>query len=132
MTPQNIQKFALGFVFLFFMGGGIGHFVMDDFFIAIVPDYLPAHAELVYISGVFEILGALGLLLPTTRQLAGWGLMALTLAVFPANIYMAMNPELFSQFPVIGLYLRLPLQLVILWLIWQASRYQREPLAAAA
>jgi uncharacterized membrane protein len=84
-----------------------------------MPDYLPAHSFLVQISGVFEIaLGAL-LLIPKFTRIAAFGIIALLIAVFPANIYMAQHPELFPEFSRAALYARLPLQLVlILWAYW--------------
>lgn len=74
-----------------FLGAGILHFANPQPFVNIVPPYLPAPWALVYISGVFEILGGVGLLVPFTRRWAGMGLVALLLAVFPANIHMALN-----------------------------------------
>ena len=103
---------------VYFLGGGVTHFTNPDFFVAIMPPYLPYHLELVWISGAFEILGALGLLLTRTRLMAGYGLIALTIAVTPANVHMAMNPDLFPDVPVTFLYGRLVLQLFLLWLIW--------------
>lgn len=109
---------AILLVAAYFLFGGVMHFINADFFVAIMPPYLPYHLEIVWISGVFEILGALGLLLPRTRLLAGYGLIALTVAVTPANIHMAMNPDLFPDVPLAFLYIRLLLQLLLLWLIW--------------
>ena len=79
---------GLAVVFVFFMGGGISHFTNADFFVAIMPPYLGWHLELVYLSGVFEILGAIGVLIPRLRQLAGTGLIVLVICVTPANIHM--------------------------------------------
>ena len=70
---------------------GVRHFIDPDFFLAIMPDYLPLHLEAVYLSGVFEILLGGMLLFKEYRKVAGWGLIALLLAVFPANIYLAQN-----------------------------------------
>ena len=70
---------------------GIRHFIDPDFFLAIMPDYLPLHREAVYMSGVFEILLGGMLLFKKYRKIAGWGLIMLLLAVFPANIYLAQN-----------------------------------------
>jgi len=115
------RRAALILLALFFVGAGVNHFVNPDFYLAIVPPYLPAHGALVAVSGFFEIVGGLGVLLPATRSAAGWGLIALLLAVFPANLHMALNPEPFvaGGFPRWALYARLPLQLVfILWAYW--------------
>jgi uncharacterized membrane protein len=67
------------------------HFTDPDFFLAIMPDYLPFHQEAVYISGFFEILLGGMLLFQKSRKVAGWGLIVLLIAVFPANIYLAQN-----------------------------------------
>jgi uncharacterized membrane protein len=86
-----------------------------------VPDAL----DVVLLVGVFELLGAFGLLLPWTRRAAGWGLFLLTLAVTPANVYMLQIHDQFPSIPPWLLWLRLPLQLVLLWLIWWASRWRK-------
>ena len=70
---------------------GIRHFIDPDFFLAIMPDYLPLHKEAVFVSGVFEILLGGMLLFPKSRKVAGWGLILLLIAVFPANIHLAQN-----------------------------------------
>ena len=123
VLPDSIlQRIALFAVAAFFCFAGVGHFTNAEFFIAIMPPYLPWHAALVYISGVFEILGGIGILVPATRRLAGWGLLALLVAVYPANIHMAMNPELFPDMPPAALYGRLPLQFVFAVIVWFAMR----------
>ncbi len=111
-----ILKWLFGIVFVL---GGINHFLNPDFYLRMMPPYLPWHLFLVYLSGVFEIaLGAL-LLIPKFSRLAAWGLIALLIAVFPANIYMAMNTELFPEFNPILIWLRLPLQLLMIaWAYW--------------
>lgn len=81
---------------------------------------------MVYISGFFELLGALGLLMTVTRRWAGYGLFALTLAVSPANIHMWMHPDQFSEVPEILLGLRLVLQVFLLFCIWWSTRPVRE------
>ena len=80
------RKAGLAFVFAWFAFGGMGHFVAPDFFARIIPPELPLHREAVYISGVFELLGAAGLLFSTTRRAAGIGLFILTIAVTPATL----------------------------------------------
>ena len=98
-----------------FILGGIGHFLATDLYMKIMPPYLPFHRPLVLLSGLFEV--ALGLLLlwPATSRLAAWGLIALLVAVFPANVFMFQNPEKFNLSPTL-LLLRLPLQgVLILW-----------------
>lgn len=96
---------------------GVLHFVDPDPFVKIVPPYLPGALALVYVSGVFEILGGAGLLVERTRRLAAFGLIALYVAVFPANIQMAIQGD--PSIPDWALYVRLPFQLVfIAWAYW--------------
>jgi uncharacterized membrane protein len=127
------RTWALGFVFLWFFIGGIAHFAFTQLEMKIVPPWLPQHRMLVLLSGLFELAGAVGVLISRTRSLAGWGLILLTLAVTPANIYMWQEPGLFPQIPYWALTLRLPLQLALLSCIWWATRAlpQREPDSAA-
>ena len=108
---------AAGFVL-----AGINHFINSQFYVRMMPPFLPAHLFLVYLSGVFQI--ALGILLTVRRfsPLAAWALIALLIAVFPANVFMARHPELFSEFSPAALYLRLPLQAVIIALIYWSTR----------
>lgn len=106
-----------------FIGAGINHFLMPRTYEKIVPPSLRGHAkEVVQISGVAEILGGVGVLVPSTRRLSGLGLVALLAAVFPANLYMAQQPDEFRKIPRWALYGRLPLQpLMMLW-AWRATR----------
>jgi uncharacterized membrane protein len=103
---------------------GIQHFRDPEPFVQIVPAILPAPRTLVLVSGFFEILGGLGLLLPWTRRAAAWGLVALYLAVFPANVNMAINhiPMGGRELPPLVLWLRLPLQLVFIAWAWWYTR----------
>ncbi len=116
------KNFGLTIVFVFFMGGGITHFTNPDFYVSIIPPWIGWHLELVYISGIFEILGALGILIPALRQWAGNGLLLLVVCVTPANVHMWLNPELFPDVPTTFLSVRLLLQLVLLWTIWASTR----------
>lgn len=109
-------------VSIFFVGAGFLHFVLLDFFSSIVPPYFSNPEALVKISGVFEILGGIGILIERTRQWAAYGLIALCVAVLPANIHMAMHPDQFADIPVVLLYLRLPLQALVIWVIWKAGQ----------
>lgn len=112
---------ALVFVFLWFLIGGIAHFAATDLEMRIVPSFIPWPREAVLISGVFELLGAAGLLLPRTRRVAGIGLLALSIAVTPANVFMLQHHELFDV-PRWLLIARLPLQVVLLALIaWSTN-----------
>ena len=119
---SNGQLGGLTFVFVWFFVGGIMHFVATDIEARIVPPYIPWPVAAVIVSGVFELLGAFGILIPSTRKAAGIGLFLLTLAVTPAHIYMLQRPELFNV-PVWALWLRLPIQVALLWLIvWSTQR----------
>ena len=131
MTPVNQfaisrssrgRQFGLWIVFAWFAIGGIAHFAATALEMRIVPPWVPSPKAAVWITGVFELLGAAGLMLPRTRTLAGLGLFALTIAVTPANIYMLQHPELF-HFPQWILIARLPLQLALLWLIWWSTQH---------
>ncbi|WP_426100362.1 DoxX family protein [Massilia sp. TSP1-1-2] len=124
------QLAGLTFVFLWFFIGGIMHFVASATEARIVPPYIPWPQAAVLISGVFELLGAAGIVLRRTRRSAGVGLFLLTLAVTPAHIYMLQRPELFNV-PLWALWLRLPIQVVLLALIvWSTWRDRRPTLAA--
>ena len=116
---------GLTIVFIWFMFGGISHFTNPDFFVAIMPPYLPWHLEIVYLSGILEILFAAMLIPPSTRQLAGNLLIALTVAVTPANIHMWLNPELFPEVEPLFLSLRLMVQIVLIGVIWWSTRNVR-------
>jgi uncharacterized membrane protein len=107
----------------FFVGSGVNHFVSPRFYRAIVPPRLQPHAKrVVEVSGVAEVLGGLGVLLPRTRRLSGLYLIALLAAVFPANLFMAREPERFKRVPRWALYARLPLQPLMMWWAWRATR----------
>jgi uncharacterized membrane protein len=118
--PKGLaRKFALLALSAFFVLGGANHFLNPDFYVAMMPPYLPAHPALVSVSGVFEMLGGIGVLVPTVRARAGWGLVLLLVAVFPANLHMALNPELFPGLSGFALYARLPFQaLFVAWAYW--------------
>ncbi|HXP28646.1 MAG TPA: DoxX family protein [Solirubrobacteraceae bacterium] len=107
----------------FFVGSGVNHFVLPRFYRAIVPPPLEHEAKrVVEVSGVAEVLGGIGVLLPRTRRLSGVALIALLAAVFPANLYMASDPERFDKVPRWALFARLPLQPLMMWWAWSATR----------
>jgi uncharacterized membrane protein len=117
----------IGLSLLFFVAG-VGHFTNTSGFERIVPPYLPSPRVLVYVSGIFEILGAIGILIPATQRMAGWGLLALLVAVFPANIYMATANIKFGSFPPQPwmAWARLPLQLVLIGaVIWACQLWPK-------
>ena len=101
---------------LLFVGAGVNHFVDTPFYLSIMPPYMPWPYDLVIVSGVAEIMLGIALLIPKFSRLAAWGIIALLIAVFPANIHMVTHAELYPTIPVIFLWLRLPLQaLLVLW-----------------
>jgi len=111
-----------GLLAVLFVGAGIMHFVKTGMYVAIVPSFLPDPRLLVQISGVAEILGGVGLLVPQTRQAAAWGIIALLVAVLPANINMAMDRTHFAAIPAWVLWARVPLQLPLIWWAWLYTR----------
>jgi uncharacterized membrane protein len=126
MAPMKMRKarwIGLGFLFLWFFIGGIAHFAATDLEMKIVPPYIPWARAAVQVTGVFELLGAVGVLMARTRRVAGIGLFLLTIAVTPANIYMLQRADLFSV-PHWALVLRLPLQVGLLALIaWSTDAF---------
>jgi uncharacterized membrane protein len=114
---------------VFFMAAGLLHFLRPGMYEEIVPDYMPAHRELVFVSGGAEIAGALALIPRRTRRVAGIWLTALLVAVFPANLHMALHPDRYPGLPAVLLWLRLPLQPQA---IWWALRSTRRALPRAA
>lgn len=103
---------------IFMVSAGTMHFLKPEFYMLIMPPYLPFHLELVYLSGFFEITLGVLLLVPRFSKLAAWGIIALLIAVIPANIYLFQHQELLPASPVLHL-LRLPLQGVFLmWAYW--------------
>ncbi|MCI1188275.1 DoxX family membrane protein [Hymenobacter sp. DH14] len=117
MSLRLLSRYALA---LLFVGAGLLHFLRPATYLAIMPPQLPQPLLLVYLSGLAELLGGLGLLPVQTRRLAGWGLLALLVAVFPANVYMALIHE---QLHIPGwvAWGRLPLQPVIMWWVFRVG-----------
>ena len=104
---------------LFFVLAGLNHFRNPDFYVKIMPPYLPWHLFLIYLSGFFEIALGVLLLIPRQQYIAAWGLIALLVAVFPANIHMAVHTELYPAISPAMLWARLPLQgVLIAWAYW--------------
>ena len=110
---------------LLYLSAGICHWTATSLFAAIVPDYLPAHREIVLISGAAEIAGGLGVLVPATRRPAAWGLVLLLTAVFPANLWMVQHAARFRPIPPWMLWARLPIQLPLIWWAWLYTRRDR-------
>lgn len=125
LATHNMKAFKVAVRVLFaafFVVAGVTHFTNRDFFTAIVPPYLPRPVMLVYVSGVAEIVLGVLLLVPATTRVAAWGLIALLISVFPANIHMAMNPQLYPDTPLAALLIRLPLQGVMIGLAYWFTR----------
>jgi uncharacterized membrane protein len=119
---KQILKYLFGAAFIL---AGANHFINPPFYLKMMPPILPAHLFLVYLSGVFEIIFGVMLLIPRFQKTAAWCLIALLIAVFPANIYMAMNPLLFPEFSVNALYIRLLIQFVLIaWAYWFTENRQ--------
>jgi uncharacterized membrane protein len=120
---RSVSRWALTVVMVI---AGLNHFIDPATYEAMMPEALPAHGALVAISGVAEMAGGLGLILPQTRKLAAYGLILLFIAVFPANINMAINdlPLGSNKVPTWTLWARLPLQILF---IWWAYRVSKEP-----
>ncbi len=117
----KISRYLLAALFI---GSGTLHMVRPKPFRQIMPPQIPQPDAMVAISGVAEILGGFGLLIPATRPAAGWGLIALLAAVFPANVHMALGhiePE-GIQIQSALLWARLPLQPLLMWWIWEATK----------
>lgn len=113
---KTISKWLFALIFI---TTGILHFARSEVFLRIVPTVLPFPLFLVYLSGVFEITLGILLLIPKYKRFAAWCLIALLIAVYPANIYMAMNTHLFPDINPMLIYLRLPLQFVLIaWAYW--------------
>jgi uncharacterized membrane protein len=117
-----LRKISRAILGLMFIAAGANHFLRPQLYQAIMPDYLPWHPELVAISGYAEMaLGGL-VLFPGKRRLARWGLTALLLAIFPANVHMALHPQRYEDIPAWLLWLRLPIQgLLIAWAWWSTG-----------
>jgi uncharacterized membrane protein len=122
---ELIRTFLRWLAAVFFVVAGAFHFLKPDMYLQIMPPYFPVPQLLVAVSGVAEIAGGIGLLVRPLQRAAGWGLIALLIAVFPANIYMMQHPAQFHIAPWI-LWARLPLQVGFVAWVWFAA-IQRSP-----
>jgi uncharacterized membrane protein len=124
---MNIFRRVAMVVFaLFFIAAGANHFRDSSFYLSIMPPYLPEPYLLVIVSGAAEIILGIALLVPRLTRPAGWGLIALLIAVFPANVHMALHANDYPAIPSALLWLRLPLQGVfMLWAYWYTRRSDR-------
>jgi uncharacterized membrane protein len=112
------RHFALGG---FFLVAGLLHFLRPKPYVSIVPDALPRKREIVYASGAAELAGAAGVLIPGTRRVAGWWLIATLIAIFPANVNMAVNAGRYRAVPEPLLWTRLPLQGALIAWVWRVA-----------
>jgi uncharacterized membrane protein len=123
-----MRKVLVFFAAVFYVGAGALHFLRPSPYLKIMPSYVPWHLAMVYVSGAAEIAGGTGLLMPPLRRAAARGLVALLIAVFPANVNMAMHDIQVTQTPIseVLLWARLPMQgLLIWWLLWCTSESPR-------
>ena len=110
-----MKKLSLIILILFYAAAGINHFLQPDFYLKIMPPWLPWHNELVFISGVAEVLCALLLLFPSTRRAGAWCTILLLIAVFPANVQMLIDYYHQSNPMLWVAIVRLPIQLLLIW-----------------
>ncbi len=115
-----------------FAAAGALHFLRPAMYEQIIPDYLPAHRELVLASGAAEIAGAMAVAVPRTRRLGGLWLAATLLLVFPANVQMALTPDRYPALAPALLWARLALQPLLIWWALAATRGSRDSSPAAA
>ncbi len=125
---MKLRTFALGALALGFIGAGLNHFLHPRPYLTMMPPWVPAHKQANLVAGAAEIAGGLGLLVPALRRPAGWGLLALLVAVFPANLQVARHGWPGTRFPAWALWARLPVQPLLLAVVWWAA--VRPPLPA--
>lgn len=117
-----MRRLKLGLKYLLavlFVLAGMNHFLNPAFYLKMMPTLLPLHLFLVYLSGVCEIVLGILLFIPRFTRLAAWGIIALLIAVFPANIQMATHPQVYPEISSLALWLRLPFQAVLIaWAYW--------------
>ena len=122
---MSLKTISIAIMSIFYIQIGIKHFTDPNWFMPIMPPYLPYHKALIYISGFFEILFGLMLIFDRTRFMAGWGLILLLVAVYPANIYLAFNSDVQQQMNIshfLASWVRLPLQFVFIWMAYKHSK----------
>ena len=122
--PENMKRRTISRALLavFFLVAGANHFRAPEIYLGMMPPWLSWHSALVQVSGVAEILGGLGVLWPMSRRCAGWGLCLLLLAVFPANLHVALQGKMPGfDFSPVTLWLRLPFQAVLVAWVWWST-----------
>ena len=122
---ERLRQISRLFLAVFFIVAGANHFISPGTYLPLMPDYLPWHLPLIYLSGVAEIIGGIGICFSAWRRLAGWWLIAVLVAIFPSNIHMLMNdvPLGGVAVPIWVYWIRLPLQgFLIAWIYWACVR----------
>jgi len=124
---MKILRYVIGILFI---GAGVLHFARPKPYLAIMPPWIPLHEEAVAVSGLAEIIGGVAMFPNRTARIGGWWLIALLVAVFPANVHMALNPQDIKVLDKAGvpgwaLWARLPLQAVAIWLVWLVTKPAR-------
>jgi len=116
-------KSALRYVMAaFYIWAGVSHFTRPEFFLNLMPAYMPLHTELVYLSGIAEIVLGILVAIPRTAMFAGWCIIAMLIAFLPIHVHMLVNNHLYPEAPTSALWLRFPLQaLFILWAYWYTT-----------
>lgn len=134
MSPACKQSIARWVLALFFIVAGANHFLAPDIYLGMMPPWLPFKAAANLVSGAAEIAGGLGLLIPSLRRPAAWGLIALLVAIFPANLHVALQGNLPGlDAPPWVLWARLPFQVVfIAWVVWVGLKPAPVPPASSA
>lgn len=115
LKNKNVYQISLVMMAVLYIVAGLNHFRMPDFYVMMMPPFLPEPYFLVILSGVIEIALGIGLLIPKTRKLSAWGVIALLIAIFPANLYMFQESSgVFAHIPEWVLIIRLPFQLILI------------------
>ncbi len=120
--PKRILLWLMGLAYMF---TGFMHFYRPDFYVPMMPPYIPWHEAMVFLSGVAELVLGVAVLIPTTRKLAAWGLIVLLIAILPANIHIAVhNVPVFgaSEGPGLAAWVRVPFQAVLIAWAWWYTR----------
>ena len=121
---KNLKKYSRYFMGVIYILAGINHFLDPNFYVQMIPDFLPSPLLLVYVSGIVEIILGFLILFPRTQRLAAVGIILLLIAVFPANVYMYQLGGARFDVPDVALLIRLPLQLVLI--AWAALYLKKD------
>ena len=128
-TREKIRTISLWLIGVLFIIAGANHFLTPSVYMSMMPPWLPAHMALIQVSGIAEIAGGIGILLPSTRRAAAIGLLALLIAIFPANLHVALHGWPGTDVPRWILWLRLPFQpLFMLWVTFATGLFPKRKL----